>query len=121
MKKILIVEDNKDILKALTILLKSSNYQVDTAEDVIQGLNRVVKNTPDLMLLDISLPAGNGFLLAERVNALPDIKKIPVIFLTAHKNPELQEQARNLGAAAFFEKPFDSSILLDEINLVLKS
>ncbi|KTC98384.1 MULTISPECIES: response regulator [Legionella] len=120
MKKILIVEDDKDIAKALTIRLKSCNYQVDTAADVVQGVNHVVNNVPDLILLDISIPAGDGFLLAERVKCLPQVGNIPIIFMTANKKPELKKKAEEYGAAAFFEKPFDSNKLLARIAQLLQ-
>ena len=119
MKKILIVEDDKDICKALAIRLKSCNYQVDIAEDAVTGVNHVVKNNPDLILMDISIPAGNGFILAERVRALPGIGNIPIIFMTANKQPELKQKAEEMGAAAFFEKPFDSNMLITKISQLL--
>jgi DNA-binding response OmpR family regulator len=120
MKKILIVEDDKDISKALTIRLKSCNYQVDTAQDVAQGINHVVNNVPDLILLDISIPAGNGFLLADRIKLLPNVGKIPIIFMTANKQPELKKKAEEIGASAFFEKPFDSNSLIAKIAEILQ-
>lgn len=119
MKKILIIEDDKDISKALTIRLKSANYQVDTAEDAVQGVNHVVNNTPDLILLDISIPAGDGFLVAERVRCLPQVGNIPIIFITANKQPEIKKKANEIGAAAFFEKPFNSSELLLKIDEIM--
>jgi len=119
MKKILIVEDDKSISQALTVRLKHEQFSVDTAADVVQAINCVAKSEPDLILLDISIPAGDGFLVVERVKALPNVSEIPFIFLTADKRPEIKEKAISAGAAAFFEKPFDSSLLLNTIKQLI--
>lgn len=121
MKKILIVEDDKDIAKALTIRLKSQSYQVDTAQDVVQGVNMVVNNTPDLILLDISIPAGDGFIFAERIKYLPTVGNIPIIFMTANKQPEMKKKAQEIGAVAFFEKPLDTTRLVARIAQILST
>jgi CheY-like chemotaxis protein len=70
---------------------------------------------PDLVLLDISMPAGNGFTVAERMrSAVPD--PAPIIFLTASKQPGFRERARALGAAGYFEKPYEAETLLAAVR-----
>ena len=74
-------------------------------------MSTVVNSNPDLVLLDISMPAGNGFTVAERLKTvLPN--PVPVIFLTASKQPEFRARARQLGAAGYFEKPYEAADLL---------
>jgi DNA-binding response OmpR family regulator len=70
MKKILIVEDDQNIAKALAIRLKSAGYEVTVAPDAMTGVAAATKIQPDLALLDISVPAGNGFIVAEKIRSL---------------------------------------------------
>ena len=116
MSKILIVEDDPDVNQALRIRLEASGYEVCSAADGLQGLSTAVKERPDLMLLDISMPAGNGFSIVERARAHTDLEDVPVIFLTASKREDLRDRAFELGAAGFFEKPYESSDLIGAIS-----
>ena len=118
MKKILIVEDDQNIAKALSIRLKNAGYEVSVAPDALSGVETAIKNVPDLVLLDISLPAGNGFTVAERIQSLIPTAT-PLIFLTASKKPDLRNKAKELGAAAFFHKPYRADDLLGAIQLAL--
>jgi DNA-binding response OmpR family regulator len=118
MKKILIVEDDQNIAKALAIRLKAQGYEVTIAPDALSGVEAAVKTVPDLALLDISMPAGDGFTVAERIQKLVPTET-PLIFLTASRKPGLREKARELGAAAFFQKPFSAQDLLAAIQLAL--
>ncbi len=117
-KKILIVEDDPKIAQALSIRLKSAGYETAVAQDALAGVGAAVKLEPDLVLLDISMPAGNGFTVAEKVQTLI-ARPTPFIFLTASKQAGLREKAKALGAAGFFEKPFDSEQLLTSIQQAL--
>jgi len=114
-KKLLIVEDDLKIALALAIRFKSAGYQVMTAHDAMMGVSAAVKDPPDLVILDISMPAGNGFDVAERIQALMP-NHTAIIFLTASKDPGLREKAVEIGAAGFFEKPYDAEKLLAAIK-----
>lgn len=118
MKKILIVEDDQNIAKALAIRLKSAGYEVTVASDAVTGVAAALKIQPDLALLDISVPAGSGFTVADKIQELV-VTATPIIFLTASKQPGLRQQAQNLGAAGFFEKPYDADELLAAIESAL--
>jgi DNA-binding response OmpR family regulator len=118
MKKILIVEDDQNIARALAIRLKAAGYEVTVAPDAVTAVASAVKIQPDLALLDISVPAGNGFTIAERIQELV-VTSTPIIFLTASKQPGLREIAEKLGAASFFEKPYDADRLLTAIRCAL--
>ena len=117
-KKILVVEDDKTISMALAIRLRSYGYETTIASDTVSGLETALKIRPDLVLLDISLPAGNGFVVAERIQTLIPTAT-PMIFLTASRKPGLREKAKELGAAAFFQKPYDAEDLRDAVQLAL--
>lgn len=115
-KCILIVEDDCKIAKALALRLNAAGYQTILAQDGWTGVQCAVGRRPDLMLLDISLPAGDGFTVAERIRKQSRIP-IPMIFLTASKRPDFRERARAMGAAGFFEKPFDTEALMCAIRI----
>jgi DNA-binding response OmpR family regulator len=115
MKRILIVEDDESVAKALAIRLQASGYETTIAPDAMHGVSSALKTQPDLTLLDISLPAGNGFMVADRIQELLP-KEMPFIFLTASKQPGLRKKADLLGAAGFFEKPYEAEDLLAAIK-----
>jgi DNA-binding response OmpR family regulator len=114
-KRILIVEDDERIAKALAVRLTAAGYATSMAHDGLAGFRAAVVEKPDLVLLDISLAAGDGFTVAERIqNNIPT--PIAMIFLTASKRPEFRQKAQGLGAAGFFEKPFEANALLTAIS-----
>jgi DNA-binding response OmpR family regulator len=117
-KKILIVEDDRKIGISLTLRLKSAGYEALLAQDALMGVSMAVKNRPDLLILDVSMPAGDGFQVAARVRGLVP-GPMPIIFLTASKQPSFRAKAMELGAAGFFEKPFKSNELLAAIEAAL--
>lgn len=116
MKKILIVEDDQKIAMALVIRLKANGYSASVAQDALAGASQARAIKPDLILLDISLPGGSGLQLAETFLRMPETSGIPIIFITASKNPKLVQQVMELGAVGLFEKPFDTEKLLSSIE-----
>jgi DNA-binding response OmpR family regulator len=118
MKKILVVEDDVKIAAALRIRLETAGYEVVAAGDGFSGLKMTMTHRPDLILLDIMMPVGMGFSVAERLKDL-GLGEIPIVFLTASKRAGLRRTAHQLGAAGFFEKPYDAEELLAAINLIL--
>jgi DNA-binding response OmpR family regulator len=119
MKKILIIEDDKKIASALQVRLKANGYAVWAAYDAIEGASLARSVTPDLILLDISMPGGNGFQLAQTFNHMPETKGTSIIFVTASKNPDLVQKVSDLGAVGLLEKPFDMEKLLLTIEVEL--
>jgi len=119
MNRILIIEDDQKIAFALCVRLKANGYATWTAGDAITALKNARHHKPDLILLDISLPCGNGLALAEQFRALRETRGTPVIFTTASKDPELRDKALGLGAAGLVRKPYDSEVLLGVIERTL--
>jgi DNA-binding response OmpR family regulator len=117
-KQILIIEDDQKIAMALAVRLKAAGYEATATYDALTGLNAAVRNPPALVLLDISMPAGNGFSVAERIQALIPTAT-PIIFLTASKQPGFKEKAEKLGAAGYFEKPYEAEELLGAVRQAL--
>jgi CheY-like chemotaxis protein len=119
MKTVLLVDDDSSILLGTGVRLKSMGYTVYTAKDAVSAVSAVVKNDPDVVVLDVSLPAGDGFLVADRLQNLVVSAATPIIFITASENPLWRERAMNSGAAAFLQKPFDATALADAIESAL--
>ncbi len=121
MKTVLLVEDDKKVALALGIRLKAMGYAVVTASDAVSAVSQARKSEPDVILLDINLPGGDGFLVAERLQQLVQTAASPIIFITASKRSELKLKAKELGAVRFLEKPFDATRLADAIETAFTS
>jgi CheY-like chemotaxis protein len=121
MKKILIVEDDGNIALSLEIRLKAAGYELRTAADALTAVKAVEAFRPDLLLVDIAIPAGGGFWVVERLQEDPELSRIPFIFVTASQAPGVPEKAEALGAFAFLNKPYDFSELLASIREALAS
>ncbi len=119
-KKILVVDDERDIVKALMIRLQGAGYEVVTAFDGAQGVFMAHKEKPDLIILDIRMPAGNGFSVAQRLKRSTHTFTIPVIFLTGSPETNAEDKARALGARFYIKKPYDPEELLDAIKRALE-
>ena len=117
-KKILVIEDDEKITAALAIRLEANGYDVLTAPNGFAGLKSAVEQRPDLLIMDIWMPNGIGFSVAQRIRDL-GLTDIPVIFMTGSKLPGLRRTAKKLGAAAFFEKPYEPAELLNAIQMAL--
>jgi len=119
-KKILIVDDERDIVKALTIRLRHSGYDVVTAFDGAQGIFMAHKEKPDLILLDIRMPAGDGFSVAEKLKQSGQTDRIPIIFLTGSPERNAEGKAMELGARFYIKKPYDPEELLDAVRRAME-
>jgi CheY-like chemotaxis protein len=119
MKTVLLVDDDNVFLLAAGVRLKSMGYTVCTAKDAVNAISAVRMNNPDVIVLDVSLPAGDGFVVAERLQNLISTTATPIIFVTASDTLGLRERAMKLGAAAFLKKPFGATTLTDAIESAL--
>jgi len=119
-KTVLIIEDDENISKALEVRLNARGYQTATAFDAIMGMQKAFTSSPDAILLDIAMPGGNGLTLAERFKSSTKTQDVPIIFLTASKQPELRQKAMALGGTAFFEKPYDFNYLLAALRAAIE-
>jgi DNA-binding response OmpR family regulator len=117
--KILIVDDEQDVIKALYMRLKSTGYEVISATDGLMATQLAVQEQPDLILLDIGMPVGDGHTVAQRLRDNVKTTQIPIIFLTARANQEDMKKATDVGAAGYILKPFKSERLLAVVQRVL--
>jgi DNA-binding response OmpR family regulator len=118
-KTILIVDDDRDLLLGLTPRLKANGYGVIFAMDGISAIGVARKEMPDLVILDLGLPAGDGFVVLKRMRSLPDLVDIPVIVLSAWDPTDNEKCALDAGAVAFFQKPADNHDFLAAIRQAL--
>ena len=118
-KSILMIDDDPNILLTLGVRLKGMGYTVFTAKDAVNAISAARKNMPDVVVLDISLPGGDGLQVAERLQRLGGGGAMPIIFITASENPVLRERAKQLGAVGYLTKPFDATQLADAIESAL--
>ncbi len=117
MKHILLVEDNDTIIMGLKYSLEQENFKVISAQNVSEFNKEINKNEIDLVLLDISLPDGNGFEICKKIKSKKDI---PVIFLTAQDEETSVVLGLDLGADDYIVKPFRTRELISRINSVLR-
>jgi len=124
-KKILVVDDNEIVIKTITLKLQGAGYKVIAAMDGSEAVALARKESPDLILLDISFPADvggvpwDGFRIMEWFHRLDAAKKIPVIVITGSEEPKTKERATAAGAVAFFQKPLEHDYLLKVVRATL--
>jgi two-component system KDP operon response regulator KdpE len=113
------VDDDKDVLRGLNVRLRANGYSVVFAADGFSAISVARKEMPDVIILDIGLPAGDGFSVIERLGSLLPVAHIPIIILSARDISGNKERALNAGVEAFFQKPVDNDVLLETIRKAL--
>lgn len=108
-KKILVVEDEKTLLKLESVLLKSKGYRVTGATSGTEALALVQRERPDLVLLDVMLPGMDGFKVCQHLKEAPETRDIPVVMLTSRTRQEDIARGREVGADEYITKPFQSA------------
>ena len=119
-KKILIVDDEPQILLLLEARLKANGYEVLSAEDGFAGLELAKKEKPDLVILDLMLPKMDGFKICGLLKRDSRYSKIPVILFTAKAQETDIQMGTEVGADAYVTKPFEPRLLLGKIQELLK-
>jgi DNA-binding response OmpR family regulator len=118
-KKILIVDDDPDVRLGIHLRLKANHYDTFFASDAFSGVAEARKREPDLIVLDLGLPAGDGFLVMERLKGIPALAVIPIIVVSARGGLGNQKRAFEAGAKGFLQKPFEDAELLAVIRKAL--
>jgi len=117
-KKILVVDDEEDMAMALKVRLKASGYNVVFASDSVEAFKVANEENPDLIILDILIPGGGGFVVAERLKQSAATHRIPIVFLTGIQGG--QERAYKLGASGYLMKPYQPEELMKTIHNALE-
>jgi CRP-like cAMP-binding protein len=117
MKKILVIEDNKDILENTGEILQLAHFKVALADNGKSGIEMALQNKPDLILCDIMMPELDGYAVLHMLQNQPELRDVPFIFLTAKTSPAEIRKGMSLGADDYIIKPFDATDLLNAIEV----
>src|ERR1700692_1253974 len=109
---ILVVDDNLELRKALSLRLRANGYEVLLAGDALSRTAAAVKQEPCLVILDLGLPCGDGFVVMERLQKHDRLANVPIIVLTGRGKSKNLNRALQAGAVAFFQKPVEDGELL---------
>ncbi len=120
-EKILLIDDELDIIEFLKLLLGDIGYDIITATNGREGLTKVLKENPDLILLDVMMPQMNGWEVCELIKANPSSKNTPVIMLTAKSDLSNKVKGMQVGATGYITKPFELDKIISQINILLKN
>jgi len=120
-EKILVIEDDPVARADLEARLEASGYSVARAADAASALTVVNREQPDLILLDLGLPAGDGFLVLERLRKIEALAAIPVLIVTGRSDAETRKRVAALGVAPVLTKPVDTEALLAAIRAALET
>jgi two-component system, OmpR family, alkaline phosphatase synthesis response regulator PhoP len=123
-KKILVVDDDPDLVDATSIILKSKKYDVSVAYDGVEGLEKARNEKPDLIVLDVMMPQKDGYTLCKELKADPDLCGIPVLLLTAvvaniPTTRFTQQMGMETEADDFIDKPVEPKMLVERIEALL--
>ncbi len=120
-RKIMVVDDDPVLLQAMHWRLRANEYDTVSACDGYSALALAQKERPDLILLDLGLPAGDGFAVLKHLHEFPALAPIPVIVLSAREPEANETRSLEAGAVAFFQKPADNEELLGVMRMCLES
>ncbi len=120
-KKILVVDDERQIVKLVEINLKKAGYNVICAYDGVEALEKVESEKPDMLVLDVMMPRMNGFDVLKRLQANPDTEHIPIIMLTAKAQDADIFTGWQAGVSSYLTKPFNPRELLTFVERIFES
>ncbi|MGA7573817.1 MAG: response regulator transcription factor [Terriglobales bacterium] len=119
--KIMVVDDDPDLRQALSLRLRANNFDTVNVCDGYSAIAMAQKEHPHLIILDLGLPAGDGFAVLKNLQQYPALSDIPVIVLTARDAESNEKRTLESGAVAFFQKPADNEELLGVIRASLQA
>lgn len=118
-KHVLVVDDETKIAGLLKAYLESSGYAVDTQETGLAALDAVREHQPDLVILDLKLPDISGYEVSDQLRQVYNHEQLPILMLTSMDRPEDRERGFEHGADAYLSKPFDFSVVAEQVDHLL--
>jgi len=118
-KRILLVDDDAEILESLRLALEANGYEILIARDGNQGLALIERESPDLVILDMMMPKRSGFLVLERLKRMGE-KKLRIIMITANEGSRHKAYAEMLGVDDYVRKPFPMDRLIQSVDRLLQ-
>jgi CheY-like chemotaxis protein len=119
MSKILIADDSRFQVALLSNSVEERGFEVVSALDALQAWMTAIRSFPDAIVLDINMPGGSGIEVLKRLRISTKTRHIPVVVVSANTEPEVEQLAKNLGAADFFHKPVDPTRLCETLSRLL--
>lgn len=119
LRKILLVDDEIGFAELLRDLLRMDGYEVEVANDGQEGLDKVEKFTPDIIISDIVMPGLSGFEMFKKVKANPKTAKVPFLFITGFQDDRVLAEARKIGVFGILKKPIDIEQIESRVNELL--
>lgn len=118
-RKVLIVDDDVDLQRALSVRLKASGFDLVVARDGLQAVTMARREKPDAILVDLGLPGGDGFSVIERIQQMEPLRMIPIVVLSARDPAAFEKRARELGAVAYLQKPAVPAELVQTLRVAI--
>jgi len=118
-KKVLIVDDEPNIVLSVEFLMRREGHEVVTASDGQEAMDLLAATRPDLMILDVMMPRKNGFEVCADVRADPALSRMPILMLTAKGREAEMKKGISLGADAYITKPFSTHDLVAKVHELL--
>jgi len=119
MKKVLVIEDNRDNMRLITYALERSGYKVVPAETGEEGIELAIRERPCFIIMDINLPGIDGLETTRRIRASESDGEIPIIAITSFAMYGDRDKVLDAGCTAYFEKPIDPLTIVDKIHTLL--
>ena len=120
-RRVLLIEDEPNIIEAISYILSKDGWTVHTHSDGETAMNKVLQGVPDLIILDVMLPGRSGYDILRDLRAAPDTATVPVMMLTARGQAKDREMAEALGANQFMTKPFSNAEVLESVRTLATS
>lgn len=115
-KTVLIVEDDADLLRMLSMFLRKNGFKVIGTQNGAKALELITQETVHLVITDLMMPHTDGIELTEKIHALPGLKDLPIILISGHSTEEVSEKGLRKGVALVLEKPIQLNKLLDLVG-----
>ena len=115
-KRVLVIEDEPNIIQAISFILSRDGWAVDTHADGKTALEAVARRAPDVVILDVMLPNRSGLDILQDLRADPETRDLPVLMLTARGQKKDRELAERYGASRFMTKPFSNEDVLASVR-----
>ena len=115
-KHVLLIEDEPNIVEAITFILQQDGWRVTAQSDGARALATIAEIAPDLVILDVMLPGRSGFEILQDLRSDAATRELPVLMLTAKGQARDREAAERLGASLYMTKPFSNSEMLDAVR-----
>lgn len=118
-KRVLLIEDEPNIIQAISFILSRDGWRVDTHADGATAMAEVARRNPDLVILDVMLPNRSGFEILQDLRAAPEWVDLPVLMLTARGQKKDREMAERFGVSHFMTKPFSNAEVLKTVRALV--